>query len=172
MRLPRRIWQQYCYRTRSKVANAPLAPLLNQAGMTMHQASTVAAAGRFLLAALFLLSGLGKIAAPAMTQGYIASAGLPAPLLGYLVAIIVEVGGALLLVFGYQARAVALALAAFTFVAALAFHHDFSDQNQMIHFLKNIAIVGGLLQVAAFGAGSLSLDARRLRSQPLAQTRR
>ncbi len=99
-----------------------------------------------------------------MTQGYIASAGLPAPLLGYLIAIIVEVGGGLLLLIGYQTRVVALILAAFTVVAALAFHHDFADQSQMIHFLKNIAVTGGLLQVAAFGAGALSLDVRRLRA--------
>jgi len=129
-----------------------------------NQTTTLAAAGRVLIAVLFLLSGLGKIAAPAMAQGYIASAGLPAPLLGYLIAIIVEVGGGLLLVIGYQTRIVALVLAAFALAAGLAFHRDFADQNQMIHFLKNIAIAGGLLQVAAFGAGSLSLDARRLKS--------
>jgi putative oxidoreductase len=125
-----------------------------------NQTPTLAAAGRILIAVLFLLSGLGKIAAPAMTQAYIASAGLPAPLLGYLIAIIVEVGGGLLLVVGYHTRIVALIMAAFTLVAALVFHHDFTDQNQMIHFLKNIAVAGGLLQVAAFGAGSWSLDAR------------
>ena len=128
------------------------------------QAVSLEATGRVLLAVLFLLSGFGKIAAPAMTQGYIASVGLPAPLLGYLIAILVEVGGGLLLVAGYQTRIVALILAAFTVVAAVVFHHNFADQNQMIHFLKNIAVTGGLLQVAAFGAGSLSLDARRLRA--------
>lgn len=125
-----------------------------------NQTPILAVAGRILIAVMFLLSGVGKIATPAVTQGYIAAVGLPAPLLGYLIAIVVEIGGGLLLVAGYRTRIVALVLAAFTFAAALAFHHDFSDQNQMIHFLKNIAIVGGLLQVAAFGAGSLSLDAR------------
>lgn len=128
-----------------------------------NQTKTLAAAGRILLAVLFLMSGLGKIAAPEMTQGYIASAGLPAPFLSYLIAIIVEVGGGLLLVVGYQTRIVALIVAAFTLMAAFVFHHNFSDQNQMIHFLKNIAVAGGLLHVAAFGAGSLSLDARRQR---------
>ncbi len=128
-----------------------------------NQTTTLAAAGRILLAVLFLMSGLGKIAAPEMTQGYIASAGLPAPFLSYLIAIIVEVGGGLLLVVGYQTRIVALIVAAFTLMAAFVFHHNFSDQNQMIHFLKNIAVAGGLLHVAAFGAGSLSLDARRQR---------
>jgi len=116
--------------------------------------------GRLLLAILFLLSGLSKIAAPDVTIGYIGMVGLPAPQLGYLVALVVEVGGGLLLVTGFQTRIVALVLAVFTVVTALVFHHDFADQNQMIHFLKNIAIAGGLLQVASFGAGSFSLDAR------------
>jgi putative oxidoreductase len=124
--------------------------------------TALAAAGRILIAALFLLSGVGKIAAPAMTQGYIASVGLPAPLLAYLIAILIEVGGGLLLIAGFQTRIVALILAAFTVAAALAFHNNFADTNQMIHFLKDIAITGGLLQVAAFGPGSVSLDARRL----------
>jgi putative oxidoreductase len=124
--------------------------------------TALAAAGRILIAALFLLSGVGKIAAPAMTQGYIASVGLPAPLLAYLTAILIEVGGGLLLIVGFQTRIVALILAVFTLAAALAFHNKFADTNQMIHFLKDVAITGGLLQVAAFGPGSVSLDARRL----------
>jgi putative oxidoreductase len=127
-----------------------------------NQSTALAAAGRLLIAVLFLMAGVGKIAAPAATQGYIASVGLPAPLLGYLIAIIIEVGGGLLLLVGYQTRLVALVLAAFTVATALAFHHNFADQNQMIHFLKNLAITGGLLQVATFGAGALSFDSRRL----------
>jgi putative oxidoreductase len=120
--------------------------------------------GRLLIAALFILGGLGKLAAPEATQGYIASVGLPAPLLGLAVAVIVEAGGGLLLLIGYRARLVSLVLAAFTLILAAIFHKNFADQNQMIHFLKNIAIVGGLLQIAAFGAGSFSLDGRRLRA--------
>ena len=127
----------------------------------------LAAAGRVLLAAIFLISGLGKLADPAGTQAYIASAGLPAPLLAYLAAVAVEVGGGVLLIVGYQTRIVALAIAGFSLVAALAFHNNFADVNQMIHFLKNVAMAGGLLQVAAFGAGSFSLDGRRLRAARL-----
>jgi putative oxidoreductase len=132
--------------------------------------SILAAAGRLLLAAIFLISGLGKLADPAGTQAYIAAAGLPVPLLAYLAAVTVEVGGGLLLIVGYRTRLVALVIAAFSIAAALGFHHNFADMNQMIHFLKNVAMAGGLLQVAAFGAGSLSLDARRERggSQRLA----
>jgi putative oxidoreductase len=110
---------------------------------------------------------IGKIAAPAAIEGYIASAGLPAALLSYLIAVIIEVGGGVLLIVGFQIvgfqrRIAALILAVFTLVAALSFHNKFADQNGMIHFLKDIAILGGLLQVAAFGPGSVSFDSRRL----------
>jgi putative oxidoreductase len=127
------------------------------------QATLIAAAGRLLIAVLFIMSGLSKLAAPAMTQGYIASVGLPAPLLGYLIAIIVEVGGGILLLVGFQTRIVGLVMAIFTMATAVFFHHDFADQNTMVHFLKNVAITGGLLQVVAFGAGPFSIDARSLR---------
>jgi putative oxidoreductase len=128
--------------------------------MSKHTAY-IAAAGRVLIAVLFLLSGLSKLAAPAMTVGYIASVGLPAPLLGYLIAIAVEIGGGLLLVLGLQTKLVALVMAGFAIATALAFHSNLADQNTMIHFMKNIAIAGGLLQVVAFGAGAFSLDGRR-----------
>src|SRR5262249_47936461 len=95
-----------------------------------------------------------------MTQGYIASVGLPLPLVTYLIAIAVEIGGGALLIVGFRTRIVALVLAAFSVVAALAFHTNFGDPDQLIHFLKNIAMTGGLLQVVAFGSGSFSLDAR------------
>ena len=113
--------------------------------------SYVPAIGRLLIAVIFLLSGVGKVFAPGGTQAYIAAAGLPLPLLAYLIAVVVEVGGGLLLVLGYQTRAVAAVLIVFTIAAALGFHHNFAEQNQMIHFLKNIAIAGGLLQVVGIG---------------------
>ena len=116
--------------------------------------------GRILVAAIFILSGLGKIAAPAATQGYIAAMGLPAPLLAYIGAIAVELGGGLLLLAGYRTKAVAAALAAFSIVTAFIFHHALADQNQMIHFLKNFAMAGGLLQFVAYGAGRISVDGR------------
>jgi putative oxidoreductase len=119
------------------------------------------ALGRLLIAVLFVIAGLHKITAPAATQAYIASAGLPAPLLAYLIAVIVEVGGGILLILGFQTRIVALVLAIFTIAAALGFHNNLGDQGQFIHFFKNISIAGGLLQVVAFGAGACSIDALR-----------
>ena len=129
-----------------------------------NKTAYIGAVGRFLIAALFLISGLGKIAAPAMTQAYIASAGLPFPLLALLIAIVVEVGGGILLILGYQSRIVASVMAVFTVAAAFGFHRDFADQNAKAHFLKNISITGGLLQIAAFGAGSFSIDGRLAKS--------
>src|SRR6266481_7020249 len=123
-----------------------------------------AALGR-LIATLFVLSGLGKIAAPAATQAYIASTGLPLPIAGYLIAVAVEIGGGLLLAAGYRTTLVASGMTVFTLATAVFFHSNFADQNQMIHFFKNVAIAGGLFQVATFGAGSFSIDALRLKGQ-------
>lgn len=117
--------------------------------------------GRIGIAAIFLLSGLSKLAAPAATIGYIASSGLPLPQLGFAIALLVEIGGSIALILGYRTRIVAAILAAFSVATALAFHAALGDQNQFIHFFKNIAMAGGLLQVVAFGAGKWSLDARR-----------
>jgi putative oxidoreductase len=116
--------------------------------------------GRLLLATIFLISGLGKVAAPTATIGYIGSTGAPFPTVGYAIAVAIELGGGLLILLGYKTRVVAAVMAAFAIATAFLFHHAFGDQNQMIHFLKNIAIAGGFLQIVAFGAGSFSLDAR------------
>jgi len=123
-----------------------------------RQIDTTALIGRFFLALLFLMSGIGKVTAPAATIGYIAAMGLPAPVGAFVASAGVELIGSLLLIAGYRVRIVAAGMAAFTLLTAVLFHANFADQNQMIHFLKNIAILGGLLQVAAFGAGRFSLD--------------
>lgn len=109
----------------------------------------------------FAMSGLSKLGAYGATTAMIGAVGLPVPPLAYAVAVAVELGGGLLLITGYQARAVAAALALFSIAAAVSFHSNFADQNQMIHFLKNVMMAGGLLQIAAFGAGALSIDNRR-----------
>jgi putative oxidoreductase len=120
--------------------------------------------GRVLIGAPFILSGLGKLMAHDPTVGYISSAGLPLPQLAWLIAIVVEMGGGTLLVVGYRARLVASVVALFALATAISFHRNFADQNQMIHFLKNIMLVGGLLQIVYFGAGPMSIDARRNQS--------
>ena len=117
--------------------------------------------GRFFLAFLFLASGLSKLGTSEATIGYIASVGVPFANLAYFITIIVEVGGGILLIVGYQSRIAALVLALFTLATAILFHSNFADQNQMIHFMKNLAVMGGLLQITTAGAGKLSLDARR-----------
>jgi putative oxidoreductase len=122
--------------------------------------------GRLLLAALFLPAGISKITGFAGTVGYIASVGLPAPTLGALAAIVVEVLGGLALIFGFGTRWAALVLAGFTLVASFFFHAYWAVPAEAVMvtqllFIKNIAVVGGLLTLAAWGAGAWSLDARR-----------
>jgi putative oxidoreductase len=120
----------------------------------------IALTGRVLLAAIFVMSGLGKVAAPAATLAYMKAAGLPVAPLGLAGAALIELGGGVALILGYRTRATAVVLALFAVVTALVFHSALSDQNQLIHFFKNVAMAGGLLQIVAFGGGRLSLDAR------------
>lgn len=129
------------------------------ATQTTANQSAVPAIGRVLLAAIFIFSGIGKALAPSGTIGYIESAGLPFATLGLVAAIAIELGGGVMLALGVKTRLVAALLAAFSVVTALVFHNALGDQNQLIHFMKNIALAGGLLQVVAFGAGAYSVDA-------------
>ncbi len=122
--------------------------------------------GRLLLAWLFLPAGISKISGFAGTVGYAASAGLPMPEIGTAVGLVVEIVGGLALIFGFGTRWAALVLALFTLVASFFFHNYWTlpaDQQMMqsLMFYKNVAITGGLLVLAAFGAGAWSLDARR-----------
>lgn len=130
-----------------------------QAIQSAAGASAVPAIGRVLLAAIFVFSGLGKALAPAGTIGYIESVGLPFATLGLIAAVAIELGGGVMLALGIRTRLVAAVLAGFSVVTALVFHNALGDQNQLIHFMKNIAMAGGLLQVVAFGAGAYSVDA-------------
>ena len=130
-------------------------------GRGFNSSDYAALAGRIFLAAIFVLSGIDKLTDPAATLGYIGSVGLPLPTLALGGAILVEIVGGVALIAGYRTRSVALALAAFSIATAIIFHSAPGDQNQLIHFLKNIAIAGGLLQVAAFGSGPIKLDSRR-----------
>lgn len=125
--------------------------------------SLAAFAGRVALAAIFLISGLSKLADPGATAAAVGSVGLPMPLAVAWAVIAVEIGCGALLIAGLQTRLAALALAGFSILAAVLFHFDFADRMQAIQFMKNIAIAGGLLQVVAFGAGAFSLDGRAAR---------
>ena len=119
--------------------------------------------GRILLALIFVMSGMNKIAMPEATQQYMASHGMTvATGVLYVGAIAVEVGAGLALLFGYQTRRAGLLLAIFLIPTTLIFHTNFADQNQLIHFLKNLAIMGGLFYVAVYGPGPMSIDARSM----------
>jgi putative oxidoreductase len=118
-------------------------------------------AGRILLAVLFLMSGIGKIASYEATAGYMGAMGVPAAMLP--VTVLLEIAGALAIIAGWKTRITAALLAGFTLVAAIIFHSNFSDQTQMIMFVKNVSIVGAFLMLMANGAGRYSLDARSTR---------
>jgi putative oxidoreductase len=133
----------------------------NTAGADSAATTIAPAAGRVMISALFLLSGVSKVTAPAMTIGYIQSVGLPAPALAFVLSAAVELLGGLALLLGFRTRITASALFVFTVATAALFHTNLADQNQFIHFFKNVAIAGGLLNVLAFGGGRISLDDRR-----------
>jgi putative oxidoreductase len=133
--------------------------------MLTNLQNPLALIARILLALLFIQSGFGKITGFDGTVGYIASAGLPLASLGAVIAIVCEFFGGIALIVGYKTRWVGLVMAIFTVAAGLFFHKYWAvpaDQvmNTWIHFWKNISIAGGLLMVAAFGAGSISLDGK------------
>lgn len=127
---------------------------------TLHRYGSLI--GRILIAFIFVFSGLGKITGFEGTVGYIASKGLPLPQLAAIAAIIVELGGGILLAVGWKARWAAAAMLVFTGMAALFFHNFWAvppdqAQNQMIHFMKNISMMGGLLYVVVYGSGPISV---------------
>ncbi len=112
--------------------------------------------GRILLSIIFIMAGINKIGGYEGTQGYMQAMGVPGALLPLV--ILLEIGAGTALLIGWKARIMALLLAAFTLIAAFIFHNNFADQIQMIMFLKNLSISGGLLFVFAFGPGAWSFD--------------
>jgi putative oxidoreductase len=145
------------------MSNTNIFNVNNQRGNNMNVLNRYGSlTGRILIALIFILSGFGKIAGFDGTVGYIASKGLPLPQLLAIGAILVELGGGILLVLGWKARWAAAALFMFTALAALLFHNFWAvpadqAQIQMIMFMKNISIMGGLLFVVVHGSGQLSL---------------
>jgi putative oxidoreductase len=121
----------------------------------MNALSTLA--GRFGLSLIFILSGVAKLGAGyAGTQGYMEAMGVPGALLPLVIA--AEIGGGLAILAGALTRWAALGLAVFSVASAFLFHFDLGDQGQFINFMKNIAIAGGFLVLAAHGAGKFSVD--------------
>lgn len=122
--------------------------------------------GRVLLALIFITSGFGKITGYAGTQGYMEAMGVPGALLPLV--ILVELGGGIALLVGWQARLSAFLLAGFSLLSGFLFHYlpslgmeGMEAQSNMISFMKNVSITGGMLMVVAFGAGALSIDGRK-----------
>lgn len=121
--------------------------------------------GRLLLAQIFVIAGFQKITGYAGTQGYMEAMGVPGALLPLV--ILTEIGGGLALVLGWKTRIVAFLLAGFTLLSGFLFHYlpgldatGMEAQGQMINFMKNVSIAGGMLMIVSMGAGAFSLDRR------------
>ena len=129
-------------------------------------ADTAALVGRILLALIFIISGFGKITGYAGTAGYMASQGIPMVDVLLPLTILVELGGGLLIAIGWNARWAAAVTFLFLIPVTLVFHNPAGlapdeAQQQMIHLLKNVSIMGGMLGLFAFGPGGFSLDAKK-----------
>ena len=122
--------------------------------------------GRILLALMFVLAGFSKIGGFAGTVGYMQAKGIPAASVLAVLTILLELGGGLALVFGFYTRWAALALGLFTLLVTFIFHNfwaqpEAQQMTQQLMFMKNLSVAGGMFVLAAFGAGALSLDAKR-----------
>lgn len=117
--------------------------------------------GRVLLAGIFVFAGYGKIGAYEGTQAFMATQGVPGTLLPFVV--LLELGGGVAIILGLFTRLTAIALALFCVASALLFHSNFAEQAQAVLFMKNLAMAGGFLVLAAHGPGDISLDNRTSR---------
>jgi putative oxidoreductase len=138
--------------------------------MTNSTQSLVQALGRILMCALFVMGGYNKAIDPTVTAAMMARVGTPLPYLVAILAIVIELGGGVLLLIGLFTRPVAVALGVWCIATALVAHTHWADRNMEIHFWKNVAIAGGFAYVVAFGAGALSLDAIRSRRRLAVRT--
>ncbi len=119
--------------------------------------------GRILMSVIFVLGGWGKLMAADSTISGFAHYGLPFPGIGFVLAVVIELVGGLLLLLGAMTSRVAVVIGIWCIATALVAHTNFADRNMMIHFMKNLAMAGGCAYIAAFGAGAYSIDALRLR---------
>ena len=134
--------------------------------MPLALQNPIALVGRILLGVFFVMSGFEKVTGFSGTVGYIQAAGVPLATVVAALTILVELGGGLMIIFGIGARWAGLALAGFSLVAALLFHAYWSSPPeqyyaQYLNFWKNVTIAGGMLMLAAFGPGALSIEGRR-----------
>lgn len=113
---------------------------------------------RIFISAIFLFSGVNKIRNFQGTKQYMSTAGIPVTAFFLVIAIILEIAGGLSILVGFKAKIGAFLLIIFIIPTTLIFHTNFPDQVQMIMFMKNLAILGGLISVAVYGSGSISLD--------------
>jgi putative oxidoreductase len=118
----------------------------------------VALLGRMLMSAVFIHGGYFKAVAPAATMNYFSAQHLPMVGAAYALALVVEIGGGVLLIVGYRARLTALVLAGWCLATALIAHYHPESRDQFLHFLKNVCMAGGFLQIVAYGAGRISMD--------------
>jgi putative oxidoreductase len=126
--------------------------------MKSNSLDWVGLAGRVLMSAIFIQGGINKALAPAATMGYFGKLGLPMPGVAYALTLVIEIGVGIVFLVGFKARLTALILAAWCIATAFAAHYHPGDTGQMVHFMKNVSMAGGFLQIVAFGAGRLSVD--------------
>ncbi len=131
------------------------------AGTSTAANGAVLVLARLLISILFVFAGFGKLADIAGTAGWFGSIGLPAPTVVAVLVGLLELVAGLAILVGFKTRIAAIALAVFTIAATLIAHTNLADQIQMLMFLKNLSVTGGLLVLASFGPGPISVDARR-----------
>jgi len=119
--------------------------------------------GRLLMSAIFILAGLTKLTGAAAAQAMMTKLGLPVPMLAWVVTVVIELGGGLMLLAGVMTRPVAVVLGLWCIATALVAHFNFADPQMRGHFMKNMAMCGGFAYVAILGAGAYSIDAWRKR---------
>lgn len=130
----------------------------NHQDLTMNINRYLPLAGRLLIGIPFVLFGLGKATTYGPTVAMIEAVGLPLPPLAFMGAVTLEILGGALVIAGFKVRPIAAILAIFSLITAVYFHANLADQNTFVHFFKNVMMAGGMLQLAAFGAGAFSVD--------------
>jgi putative oxidoreductase len=128
---------------------------------TVEKSAALVLVGRALLSAMFIFAGFGKLTSISATAAWFGSLGLPMPIVVTVLVGLLELFGGLAVLTGFKTRIAAFALAIFTLAATAVAHLDFADQVQLLFFQKNLAVAGGLFVLSMFGAGALSVDAKR-----------